>query len=476
MLSVFLTIIILTPLIGALVVYLIPQKDKQNYQSLNSFFSFCLLILSLLLFLNMDYYPGAPCLQFIENIHLWGPVSYSMGAGNIESLFLLAFSMTSFCSTFVGKNQFSKNDHVFSLLSKCGFIGVYFSQNIVFIFIFLFLALLPICPFCIKTNKSLQTPTATITIFICMVTAYILLPQTGPEPDPNIFVCGNKSGLLPLQQLYLFPFVFISILIFSAVWPFNNWTANLVEKSNIDLLAVSATSQIGLYFIFKILIPLFPAAIKFYSLPIAVLMVLSIIYAIINSFMEKNLIKIFVNYLSSNSSVIIILVTFISTQDAIKGSLLSCFSSPLIMLILFSSAMFLKQRTHGTTELSGLFYKTPSLRNVTFIGAYAALSLPGTLTFVSHFLMLLSASKSNSLFIFILLILLPVINAAYILKSVIPFFQGVLPLTYYNTKDIDSTEMSALLILGVCLVVMGIYPYYIEGPLINTVKSITNFL
>lgn len=163
--------------------------------------------------------------------------------------------------------------------------------------------------------------------------------------------------------------------------------------------------KIGFYGMFRLLIPLFPEATKFFTPLVLVLGALSIIYISFSILRQVDLKKII-----AMSSVIhcsfALCAIFSGTKEGILGAIFFLFLHGIVSGGLFICSGFLYSRFH-TLHLPyffGLSKTMPFFSFFFFILLLGNFSFPGTAPFVAELLMILGMGQKNLLTLMVLLL------------------------------------------------------------------------
>lgn len=468
--SILLTIMILLPLIGALFIYQNDSKNKLDCSLMNCFFMFCVMIISIYLFLMVDIYSIYDSKHFFEHIYISEYISYSVAVNGLNGIFILATCIIFFCLSLISVKSTGKHQAILSLVSLSGILGVFLSQNIVFLMIFLIISFFPVIYISGKDNLTKIQIIASLFILLA-VSVFIQITS-----KPILF--GEDANLLPfvsgininsITQIYLFLPVMLSIFILSAS---TDWMMKTCAKGSIYGGIVAVTSKVVLYIAFMLLIPIFPEGIKFYHIAVYILLISFMIYKCVDSFRTTQLMRQIVNYSSVHSSLILLLISGPMSSDLLKGIVISCLAAPFVLVVVLGVAGIIKDRELPSEPISGLAMILPRLRIVFSFGFLAMLSLPGTLNFPAQFVMLYASVNLKNIFAAAILLLMPIFTAIYLLNTSVKLFYGKLPMSYYGIKDVGNIETAGFTIIIILLVVLGIYPYYVDEFIVNFAKMV----
>jgi NADH-quinone oxidoreductase subunit M len=168
--------------------------------------------------------------------------------------------------------------------------------------------------------------------------------------------------------------------------------------------------------------------------------------------------KRLVAYTSVSHMGFVLLGIFAGNEIALEGAVVQMISHGISTGALFMIAGLLQERMH-TREISamgGLWETMPALSGAGMVFAMASIGLPGLGDFVGEFLVLLGAYRANAkLTAFATLGL--VVAALYGLRFVQGAFQGPNS-NHWKLPDLRPREWTALGLLMICLVWIGLYP------------------
>ncbi len=166
---------------------------------------------------------------------------------------------------------------------------------------------------------------------------------------------------------------------------------------------------------------------------------------------------------------------FTLNQQGVEGSILQMISHGLVSAALFLCVGVIYERMHSRliSSYGGIVSIIPKYSVFFMIFTLAAIGLPGTLGFVSEFLILMGSFIDSFLVAFIASIGV-ILGAAYMLwlyKRVV--FGDLTNTDLAKMNDLNSTEYFILISLAIPILVFGFYP----DPLINIIEvSVKNLI
>ncbi len=217
----------------------------------------------------------------------------------------------------------------------------------------------------------------------------------------------------------------------------------------------------GAYGIIRFVVTLFPEASRDFWIYGMALGVASILYGGFMAYSQSDF-KRLVAY-SSIAHMGFVLVGVYSFNDlGMQGAIVTMIAHGFSTAALFMMAGALQERLH-TREMSkmgGLWMKAPRMGAVTMFFVIASVGMPGLGNFIGEFLVLLGAFQKN-VFLTVCAAIGVVVAAVYGLSLMQRSFQGTPNPDVPAMRDFAFREMSAMIVLMVALVWLGIYPQHV---------------
>jgi NADH-quinone oxidoreductase subunit M len=118
-----------------------------------------------------------------------------------------------------------------------------------------------------------------------------------------------------------------------------------------------------------------------------------------------------------------------------------------------------RAHTRAIRKMGGFAVVMPGVAMFFTLACLSSLGLPGTAGFVSEFAVFLAAWASGHFVWAIAGVLGAFVTAIYVLRATRAIFWGVGPSTdFHDLTDARKTEWGALIILGSCIVLLGMWP------------------
>ena len=225
--------------------------------------------------------------------------------------------------------------------------------------------------------------------------------------------------------------------------------------------------KMGIFGMFRWLLPIFPDAVGKYQTLIIILCVIGILYGSCIAFVQSDLKRI-VAWSSIAHIGLMGAAIFARNNTSLQGVMLEMFNHGINIIALWIVVDIIEKKTgiRKISELGGLAIKSPSLSIFFLIIVLANIALPLTNGFVSEFLMFTGLFEYNKYLAAFACISI-IISAAYMLSMMQKVFFGVPNSFTENVTDITKGQKLILSIIVLTILVLGIYP----GPLLHLTQD-----
>ncbi len=262
-----------------------------------------------------------------------------------------------------------------------------------------------------------------------------------------------------IQQVILFICFFMAFSAKIPMFPFHIWLPEAhVEAPTIgSVLLASLLLKLGGYGFLRFLLPMFPAASKFFGPLLSVLCVLSIVYASLTTLRQIDMKRI-IAYSSIAHMNVIVLGLFSNTQQGLEGAIYLMIAHGVVSSALFFcvGVLYDKYHTRLLKYYGGLTQTMPLFAVLFFIFSLANMSFPGTSNFIGELLILTGVLQSN----FVVMVFASsgiILSAAYSIWLFNRVAFGTLKLKYLkNFKDITLLDFMVLWPLVVFMIILGL--------------------
>jgi NAD(P)H-quinone oxidoreductase subunit 4 len=402
----WLTAIVLMPLVAALAIPAIPDKDGKSVRWYALGVGFADLVLMIYAFWH-HYDLQTSSFQLAES-YAWIPqigLHWSLAVDGLSMPLVILTGLITTLSIFAGWNVKQKPKLFYSLmlLMYSAQIGVFAAQDMLMFFLMWELELVPIYllisiwggPKRLYAATKFILYTAVGSIFILI--AALAMAFYGDNVTFDMTELGAKHYPL-LLELFAYAGFLISFGVKLPIFPLHTWLPDAHGEASapVSMILAGVLLKMGGYALIRMNIEMLPNAHIYFAPILAMLGVVNIIYGAFTAFAQTNM-KRRLAY-SSISHMGFVLVGLASFSDlGISGAVLQMLSHGLIAASLFFLAGVTYDRSHTLMmdEMGGLAKAMPKTFALFTAGAFASLALPGMSGFVGELSVFLGIATSD---------------------------------------------------------------------------------
>jgi NADH-quinone oxidoreductase subunit M len=472
----WLTTTLLVPLVGAVVVALLPRRGSAALPKQVAFVvSLVPLVLTAIIAVRFD--TGGARYQFVEQ-HEWIAsfgAHYALGVDGIGlTLLLLTVILTpvvilaSWHDGDLGRWS-QKSFFAWILALEALALGV-FAATDVFLFYVLFEATLIPISFLIGGFGGPRRSAAAVKFLIysllgglvmlaSVIGLYVVSAKTAGGPtylltDLSNISFGQNTGR------WLFVGFFIAFAIKAPMFPVHTWLPDAAAEGTpgTSVLLVSILDKIGTFGMIRFCLGLFPEASRWATPVVLVLAVVSILYGALVAIGQDSIPRL-IAYTSVSHFGFIVLGIFVMNSYGQSGSTLYMFNHGISTGALFLVTGFLIRRRGSRliSDFGGVEKSAPVLAGIFLLVGLSSLSLPGLSPFVSEFLVLVGTFVHNWWYAIFAVIGI-VLASIYILLMYQRTMTGPPRPETAGIRDLNLREVCSLAPLVLLLLVLGFYP------------------
>ena len=408
----FLTFLTFLPLVGAMLLTLIPRNEEGAIKQTALAFAVADFVLSIYLWTNFDSTTHEMQFEYsVPWISTWG-ISYHVG---LDGISLLLYIMTTFLTMISIIASWGVTKHIreymmaFLALST-GMLGVFISLDM---FLFYFFWEFQLVPMYIiigvwggprrvyaAVKFFLYTAVGSLLMLVAIIWIYKAIEnQTGVATTDLIFITNNLE--LPISpQKWLFLAFFLAFAIKVPMFPFHTWLpdAHVEAPTAGSVILAGVLLKMGTYGFFRFNLPLFPQASYEFMPLIAWLSIIGIVYGALVSLVQEDLKKL-VAYSSVSHLGFVMIGIFALNHYGMQGALLQNINHGISTgaLFLLVGVIYDRRHTRMISEFGGLAKVMPKYTICFMIIALSSIGLPGMNGFVGEFLILLGVFENNGL-------------------------------------------------------------------------------
>lgn len=487
-----LSILALIPIVGAIVLSLLPANPKLARQVGLGFAGVTFLV-SVAVFARFS--PNTFHFQFEEK-HSWIPslgIGLHFGVDGISIWLLLLTTFLSLISIAYAQyvNDRTKAFLAMILLLEAAMLGSFVSLDLIAFFTFFEATLIPM--WLLINNWGGEKRTAAANKFLIytfagsmfmllgMVVMAAQMRQVSGVMSFDIVDIQNQvarggfwvSGMR-LETLVFWAFV-VAFLVKSPSFPFHTWIADTyAEAPIVGPILSSAMVKLGSFGLLRFVLPLFPDVIQAQAPLLMGLAVVSILYGAVVAAVQNDMRRMLA-YSSVSHMGFVLLGIFSLSYSGVLGGTYQQVNHGIVTSALFLLVGFLFVRT-GETRFSafgGLKAQMPVFAALFLVAMLAGVGLPGTNGFVGEFLALLGSFESGFAAKFGLSIGFTaaaaggvVLSAAYLLYLYQQVFYGpVANAANRRLKDLKNWEAGTVGVLVVVILWGGLCPSTFTRPM-----------
>ena len=466
--SLSLSLLILWPLLGSLLVSIIPDSKIRTIRSVGLCTSLLIFIYSL--FFWIQFNNSTAKFQFVETIH-WLPfsnINFVLGLDGISLFFVILTTFLVPVCILVAWSSVKnyKKEYIIAFLVLESFmIAVFCMLDLLLFYVFFESVLIPM--FIIigvwgsrqrKIQAAYQFFLYTLLGSLFMLLAILLIFfQTGTT-DLQILLTSEFSER---RQILLWLAFFASFAVKVPMLPVHIWLpeAHVEAPTGGSVILAGILLKLGTYGFLRFSIPMFPDATLYFTPFIYTLSVIAILYTSLTTIRQIDLKKI-IAYSSVAHMNFVTIGMFSLNMQGIEGSILLMLSHGLVSSALFLcvGALYDRHKTRLVRYYGGIVNTMPIFSVIFLFFTLANMSLPGTSSFIGEFLILVGAFQRNTL-IATIAALGMVLGAAYSLWLYNRVVFGNLKPAYLNKfSDLNRREVFIFIPFVLGVLWMGIYP------------------
>nr|YP_009531811.1 NADH dehydrogenase subunit 4 [Leiosporoceros dussii]AXZ70965.1 NADH dehydrogenase subunit 4 [Leiosporoceros dussii] len=460
--------LILCPLLGSIILFVIPDSRIQLIRSIGLCTSLITFLYSLFFWIEFDN--STAKFQFVESIQ-WLPysnINFYIGIDGISLFFVVLTTFLIPICILVGWSSiksYKKEYMIAFLICESLMIAVSCMLDLLLFYVFFESVLIPM--FIIigiwgsrqrKIQAAYQFFLYTLlgSVFMLLAILFIFF-QTGTT-DLRVLLTTEFSER---RQILLWIAFFASFSVKVPMVPVHIWLpeAHVEAPTAGSVILAGIPLKLGTYGFLRFSIPMFPEATFFFIPFICTLSVIAIIYTSLTTVRQIDLKKM-IAYSSVAHMNFVTIGMFSLNIQGIEGSILLMLSHGLVSSALFLcvGALYERHKTRLVKYYGGLVSTMPIFCTIFLFFTLANMSLPGSSSFVGEFLILVGAFQRNSL-VATLAALGMILGAAYSLwlyNRVV--FGNFKPNFLTKFSDLNRREVLIFLPLIVGVIWMGVYP------------------
>jgi NADH-quinone oxidoreductase subunit M len=486
-----LTLSVLIPLVGAIVIAVLPRGADQAAKGLAVAFSLVTFLVTLGILFTFDFGTTDKQYQFEQNREWISAINsnYHVGIDGIALPMVVLTGLLTFLCAIYSLKVIPAPGNAKALLSlmlllEVGMMGTFIALDLILFFVFWEVVLVPMY-FMIAVWGGPNRNYASVKFFLYTLfgSAFMLLGflamffEGGGTFDIPLLTQAGAEGAFSRNFQYLaYLGLFLGLAIKVPMWPMHTWLPDAhTEAPTIgSVLLAGIMLKMGTYGFIRIANPILPDGAKAFAPYIAILATIAIIYGALCCLAQRE-IKRMIAFSSVGHMGFVMLGLATLTPTGTSAAVFGMVAHGVITGMLFFIVGSVKERYHtgGIAEIGGgMMAKMPYMGSLLTFVAIASLGLPGLAGFWGEMLALLAAWEpadglNKGLFRGLMVggAIGTILTAGYFLWLLQRVNLGVVPERWRTEKfsDVIGIELAAWTPLLVLILALGVYPRFIFG-------------
>ncbi len=401
---------------------------------------------------------------------------------------LLLTSVTIFAGILASWKLTNRDKEYFVLLLVlvAGVLGVFVSQDLLVFFLFYEIAVLPMYLLIGIWGASHAVPAAgpfraawkrfavgdrqyaamKLTLMLLVGSAAILVAMFAlfTRAGGTTFDLGYLASVRYDRetQIVVFPLLWLGFGTLAGVFPFHTWSpdGHASAPTAVSMLHAGVLMKLGAFGVMRVGMVLLPDGARFWVPAVGAVAAVNILYGAFCAMSQTDL-KYIIAYSSVSHMGVVMLGAATLTQAGWDGAVFQMVAHGVMTGLFFALVGLVYERAHTRAigKMGGFASVMPGVAVFFTLACLSSLGLPGTAGFVSEFIVFLAAWKAGHYLWAVPAIVGAFVTAIYVLKATRAIFWGPGPTEdFHELSDAKRTEWGALVLLGGCLVVLGVWP------------------
>jgi NADH-quinone oxidoreductase subunit M len=456
------------PLVGALLIVLMPAEDAsvaRNARWMALWTTLITLAISLILVWRFD--PSSAEFQFVERKPwLTSTISYHMGVDGISLPFvILTTALMPICiiASWLPIQRRVKEYMIAFLVLETLMVGTFCALDLTLFYLFFEGGLIPMF-LIIGIWGGPRRVYATFKFFLYTFLGSVLMLlaimamywDAGTTDIPMLLRHSFPRSL----QTWAWLAFFASFAVKMPMWPVHTWLpdAHVEAPTAGSVILAAILLKMGGYGFLRFSLPMFPEASVAFAPLVFTLSVVAIVYTSLVALVQEDMKKL-IAYSSVAHMGFVTMGIFAATTQGVAGGIFQMISHGIVSGALFLCVGVVYDRMH-TREIAaygGLVNRMPLYAAVFMVFTLANIGLPGTSGFIGEFLTLIGTFRINPSVAFFATLGV-ILSAAYALWLYRKVIFGTLRPALAAMTDLDARELLTLTPLVVLTLLIGFYP------------------
>jgi NADH-quinone oxidoreductase subunit M len=309
----------------------------------------------------------------------------------------------------------------------------------------------------------------------------------------------TPAGGVSVARLW-FPLIFIGFGVLAGMFPFHNWSpdGHVAAPTAVSMIHAGVLMKLGAYAALRVGVQLLPEGAKVHLPWIILLTAINVVYGAFIAYRQRDF-KYVIGFSSvSHMGLVMMGISTMSIQG-LTGAGLQMFSHGVMTALFFSCVGMVYDQAHtrDIPSLGGFGKRMPFVALAFIIGGLVSMGMPGLSGFVAEFPIMQGlwagpvfaqgATSPLRLAYFptfdyfpilaMITVLGIILTAGYVLKvTQLVFFGEFNERRFPEVRDVTILDKTALALLVVFLILLGVFPRFMTGMLENGMQPILTAL
>ncbi len=473
-----LTVIVFTPMVAGLLLFLFPAERKREIRLAALATATFSLTLSIWAYFSYDQAIGG--YQFVQKI-TWIPVlgiSYHVGVDGMNLPLVLLTGVVIFTGVLISWNIEDRPREFFAFLFilATGVFGVFVSLDLFQLFFFYEIAVFPMFLLIViwgwEVTREYAAMKLTLYLFIGSVIALVGALAMYFTAGLNSFdlLALEDAGFSIAFQRFWFPFVFFGFAVLGGIFPVHNWSpdGHVAAPTAVSMFHAGVLMKLGAFAALRVGIMLMPEGVKFWAPLILGLATVNVVYGALIAMVQTDF-KYVIGFSSVSHMGLVMLGFATLNREGLTGAGLQMFSHGVMTALFFAVVGMVYDRAHtrDIPKLGGFSKVMPLVAVAFIVGGLVSMGMPGFSGFIAEFPIFMGLWQRQPI-VALIAALGIVITAAYIMRVVGRVFFGKMPEEFIgHIPPVTVLDKVALVILSGILILVGVYPA-VMAPLVES--------
>ena len=501
----FLTVIVLSPIVTAVIILLLPKERKEDARVLALAGAAVGLLLATFMYIefNNNLPPAdsswAESLRHVEE-YKWIPsigLNYIVGVDGLSTTLVMLTAVVGVGGVLIswGIEDRPREFMAFFMLLIAGVQGVFVAVDGFLLFFFYELAVLPMYVLIViwgweKTREyasmklTLYLLIGSFISFIAFLVLYFMLPDYSAATSPTFDLRIWSEAIFPLniQRIWFMP-LFIGFAVLAGLWPLHNWSpdGHVAAPTAVSMIHAGVLMKLGAYASMRVGIQILPSGASYWMPLILVLTLINVLYGSLIAMRQKDM-KYLIGYSSVSHMGLVSMGFAAMTLNGFLGAGIQMVSHGVMTALFFAIVGIIYDRAHtrNMDELSGMMKALPWAMVAFVIGGLVSMGMPGLSGFIAEFPILMGVWEGGTMdlswtalrlnpasfypIVAVLAVLGVIVTAAYILRAIgSVFFGDYDEHKWHDMRPMKGIDKVTIVSFVAILIVIGLFPSVISN-------------